>query len=254
VEAQLEEIVRGLRGVLGDNLVGAYLHGSAVLGGLRPRSDIDVIAVVRRRATEGEKRRLAQLALGVSGRGGDAVGRRPLELDVVVQGEIHPWRYPPRFEFHYSELWRERFEHGELEPWSKRTNVDLASAITMALAGDTPLHGPPAADVFERVPRSDYVDAVLRDVDTVDDYIEWDARNVILTLPRIWTAVATEEIHSKDSAAEWALARLPEQHRPVLERARAVYRGEADEPAWDRMRPQVRAYLDHVLGEIALAR
>jgi hypothetical protein len=52
--------------------------------------------------------------------------------------------------------------------------------------------------------------------------LPWNTRNVVLTLPRIWSAVATDNVLSKDSAAAWALPRLPEEHRPVLERARAI--------------------------------
>ena len=58
VMTQLDAIVGLVRGVLGGDLVGAYLHGSAVLGQLRPRSDTDVLVVSRRRLTEGERRTL----------------------------------------------------------------------------------------------------------------------------------------------------------------------------------------------------
>jgi hypothetical protein len=36
---QTEAILRLLVDTIGDDLIGAYVHGSAVLGGLRPRSD-----------------------------------------------------------------------------------------------------------------------------------------------------------------------------------------------------------------------
>ena len=46
LEAYLAALVRVLKARLGDGLVGAYLHGSAVLGGWREdRSDVDVLAV-----------------------------------------------------------------------------------------------------------------------------------------------------------------------------------------------------------------
>jgi streptomycin 3"-adenylyltransferase len=46
VEAYLAALVRVLRAQLGGGLAGAYLHGSAVLGGWHPeRSDVDVLAV-----------------------------------------------------------------------------------------------------------------------------------------------------------------------------------------------------------------
>ena len=249
---QITTIVAGIRDVLGDDLVGAYLHGSAVLGGFRPDSDIDLLVVSKRRTTVEEKRHLVDFLLSVSGAKAAAPGR-PVELDVVVESEIRPWRYPPPFDFHYSELWRERFESGDLEPWTASTNPDLASAITMALLGDEPLAGPPAAQVFDPVPRSDYVEAILRDIETVDEFLPWDTRNVVLTLPRIWSAVATDAVYSKEEAALWALLRLPAEHRLVLDLALAGYRGELDD-SWDELRSQVRAHADHVVSEIERAR
>ena len=76
---------------------------------------------------------------------------------------------------------------------------------------------------------------------------------MVLTLPRTWSAVATEAVYSKESAASWALPRLPEERRAILERARAAYRGEAED-SWDDIRPQVRAYADYVVSEIKRAR
>ena len=49
---QVDEILASLRSVLGEDLVGAYLHGSAALGRLRQQSDIDVLAVAARTMTD----------------------------------------------------------------------------------------------------------------------------------------------------------------------------------------------------------
>ena len=237
--------------MLGEDLVGMYLHGSAVLGGLRPHSDIDLIVVSKRRTSTDEKRRLVVLLLELSGWGG-SIGR-PLELDVVVQSEIRPWRYPPTFDFHFDELLREDFEKGELEPWPTPTNQDLASVITMALVGDAALYGPPPTEVFDPVPREDYIAAILRDTGTVDEYIDRDTRNVVLTLPRIWSAIATDEVHSKDSAATWALEHLPDEHRPVLQRAQAIYRGEAQD-SWNDILPRPSVCRPRRVGDRAVRR
>jgi predicted nucleotidyltransferase len=248
VEAQIEQLGRGIPEVLGKNLIGAYLHGSAVLGGLRPDSDIDVVVVTERRMAPDERQRLVDLLLSVSGK------TRPLEVDVVAQSDIRPWLYPPHVDFHYFEPHRGEFEAGNLEPWSSSAaNHDLASVITMVLAGDRALSGPPAAEVFDPVPRGDYVQAVLHYVDSVEQDVDSDTRNVILTLARIWSAVETDEVHSKDSAAEWALARLPEEHRPVLERARDLYRDGGYGP-WDDIRPQVEAYVAYLVSVLERAR
>ena len=252
-ETQIELLVEGVRDVLGDDLVGAYLHGSAVLGGFRPDSDVDIIIVSERRTTADEKRRLIDLLLSISGARASLLPGRPIELDIVVESEVRPWRYPPTFDLHYDELLRERFESGELEPWTSTTNQDLASVVTMVLLGDKPLAGPQPKQVFDPVPRSDYIDAILRDIETVDEFLPWDTRNVVLTLARIWSAVATEEVYSKEGAARWALSRLPQQHQVVLEHARAAYSGEAKD-SWDDIGPQVRAYANHVVSEIKRGR
>jgi predicted nucleotidyltransferase len=247
-EGQLDQVLTLLRDVLGLDLVGAYLHGSAVLGGIRPRSDIDVLVVSKRGTTREEKRRLVERLLSISG--DESPGQpRPVELTIVVEAEIRPWRYPPSFDFHYGEWLRSEFESGNVEPWPTTTDPDLASLITMVLLGNTPLLGPPPAEVFDPVPRDDYVSAMVGDVQSLLDHLDSDTRNVILTLARIWSTVATDVIRSKDAAAEWVLARLPNEHQAVLACARAIYRGEEEE-RWEDLEARVRPHVDYVVGEI----
>lgn len=66
--AQIGKVLAALDEILGGDLMGAYLHGSAVLGGLRPYSDIDVLAGSGRRLTRREKERLVARLLAISGR------------------------------------------------------------------------------------------------------------------------------------------------------------------------------------------
>ncbi|MGW4235317.1 hypothetical protein ACWEJP_00380 [Streptomyces sp. NPDC004749] len=81
-------------------------------GGLRPHSDIDVLAVVRSRTTAALRRALVDGLLTLSGSGA-AGGARPVELTVVVASDVRPWRYPPLCEFQYGEWLREEYERGE---------------------------------------------------------------------------------------------------------------------------------------------
>jgi predicted nucleotidyltransferase len=129
-----------VREVLGADCVGAYLHGSAVLGGLRPDSDIDVLAVSKRATTAAQKRVLIDRLLAMSGRGDPSGTARSIELTIVVESEIRPWRYPPRFDFQYGDWLRSQFQQGELTPWIS-PNPDLAPLITMVLLGNRALLG-----------------------------------------------------------------------------------------------------------------
>jgi streptomycin 3"-adenylyltransferase len=82
------------------------------------------------------------------------------------------------------------------------------------------------------------------------DELDRDTRNVLLTLARIWTTLATGTIRSKDAAADWALPRLPAEHRPVLTHARAVYLGDREERWDDDLRPGVRPCADFLVDAI----
>jgi predicted nucleotidyltransferase len=244
VNEQLDELLSLVREVLGADVVGAYLFGSATHGGLRPHSDVDVLAVSKRSTTPEEKRRLADGFLAISGG-----GRRPVELTAVVESEVRPWRYPPRFDLQYGEWDRAALEAGNVEPWPTATNPDLASLITMVMEADQPLFGPPPAEVFDPVPREDYLRAMESAIQDVLRDLHGDTRNMLLTLTRIWSSVATGLIRSKDEAADWALERLPEQHRPVLARARAIYLGEEEE-RWDDLDAHLEPHADYVVAEI----
>ncbi|GGV75949.1 aminoglycoside adenylyltransferase family protein [Streptomyces massasporeus] len=235
-------LVRLLRAALGDSLLGVCLHGSATLGGLRPHSDVDVLAVVREPTSPEQRRFLVDELLKASGVG---EGLRPVELTVVVQGDVRPWRYPPACEFLYGEWLREDFERGATP--APGPNPDLAPVLTMALLADAPLLGPRPAELLDPVPAADLRRAIVAGVPELMGELATDTRNVLLTLARVWSTLVTGGIRSKDAAAEWAADRLPAAHRPVLARARAVYLGDEDE-RWDDL--DVRPCAEHLVRGI----
>ncbi|MEU2268745.1 aminoglycoside adenylyltransferase family protein [Streptomyces olindensis] len=237
-------LVELLHGVLGDSVLGVYAHGSATLGGLRPHSDVDVLAVVREPTTHGQRRALVEELLKVSGR-----GRRPVEMTVVVQDRVRPWRYPPTCDFLYGEWLREDFERGAVP--APGPNPDLAPVLTMVLLADAPLHGPRPAELLDPVPAADLRRAIAEGVPELMAELETDTRNVLLTLARVWSTLETGGIRSKDAAAAWAIERLPAAHRPVLVRARAVYLGDEDE-RWDDL--DVRPCAQHLARVIEESR
>jgi Nucleotidyltransferase domain. len=240
---QIKPLLGIVNDVLGDDVIGVYLFGSAVLGGLRPHSDIDVMVVSERPTTRPEKQRLITRLMDLSGK------PRHLELTIVLQSEIRPWRYPPRMDLQYGDRWRKEFESSDLEPWGSSTNPDLASLVTMVLLADTPLEGPPPAEVLDPVPRRDFVAAQTHGLDGLLQDLESDTRNVVLTLARIWSSIVTDEVRSKDAAADWALPLLPAKYQPVLTEARAIYLGEQEEES-ETFQVEARSFAELVVAEI----
>lgn len=246
-ERQLDAIVALLREVLDSAALGAYLHGSTALGRLQPHSDLDVLVVTERPTTRPERQRLIKRLLRMSGRGDPSGRARSIELTIVVDGEIRPWRHPAAMDFQYGDWWRAELEAGD-EPWTS-PNPDLAIVLAMARAADTPLFGPPARSVFEPVPARDLVLAMTAGIPGLLEDLVGDETNVVLTFARIWTTLETGAIEPKDVAAEWALARVPAEHRAVLERARAAYLGRADD-AWADLDDRVSAAVEHLVAQI----
>ena len=245
---QIQEVVGLVRGILGDDAIGGYLYGSAVHGGLKPSSDLDIFVVIRRPTTRVEQRALIDGLLPISGSHASAGPARSIELTMAVESEVRPWRYPAQLDLQYGDWLRREFERGDLPPWPT-PSPDLAVLITIVRLGARTLFGPPPADVLDPVPRADLDRAMLDGIPDLLADLEPDTRNVILTLARIWMTVATGEIRSKDAAADWSLERLPAGHRAVLVRARAMYLG-AEPEVWDGLMRSVRPHADYVVQQI----
>ncbi|WP_225800856.1 aminoglycoside adenylyltransferase family protein [Streptomyces sp. NK15101] len=247
---QARQVVHLVREVFGADVLAACLHGSAVLGGLRPGSDTDVLVTLRRRTTGAERRALVDALLAVSGERAYEGPARPVELSLVVHADIRPWRYPPVCEFLYGEWLRDAFEAGTTP--APAPCPDLAPLITMALAGNAPLFGPPPAEVFDPVPERDLRAAIVAGVPELLADLDGDTRNVLLTLARILTTLRTGRIRSKDGAAAWVLGELPEEHRPVLAVAREQYlAGEYGD--WAELLPEARSHAAYIAEEIKRA-
>jgi streptomycin 3"-adenylyltransferase len=219
--------------------VGAYVHGSLVLGCFNEaRSDVDVVFVTGRPLTDDERLAFADLFLRTSAR------PYGIEAHVVTTDQLRPWRYPPTYDFHYGESHRERLALEPAAALERPTDgdPDLAAHIDVVRARGVALLGPPPLEVFPEVPRADLEDALRGD-------LRW-CRSVrsalygVLSPCRVWAALETGELHSKASGAEWALPRLPAVLRPPVERALASYRGSGEPIELDEEERQ--RLLDHI--------
>lgn len=255
VRDQIGRLARALQDALGEMLIGVYLHGSLVLGCFNPaRSDVDVLVVTERPMSRDEKNIVASILLGASGDWTPG-SPRPLEISFLSRHDLDPWRHPTPYDLHFGERWRPAFEEGldEVLPGQTTPDADLAAHITVVRERGIVLHGLPIDEVFPRVPRADYVDSLLRDFRWCRDHAAEAPRYAILSMAREWATLATGELHSKDSGASWAAARLPSDLRPLVEAALASYRGDGrglePDPHPDRLR-RFTAFVDERVREI----
>ena len=248
IVAQSDAAIGALRrGLAETKIVGFYLYGSAVAGGLRPDSDLDLFVVTDRRLLAAEKARIIEGLLPISGRETRPSRWRPIEMTIVAQPEVRPWRYPPRTELQYGEWLRDAFLSGVIEP-EPAESPDLGVLITMVRQSSRSFIGPAPVEVLDEVPRTDLVRAMIDGVPSLMADLADDTRNVLLTLARIWTTVATGEIRSKDEAADWTLSRLPDASRPMLARARDLYIEGGYGDSWDERvsRPLAERLVDEI--------
>jgi streptomycin 3"-adenylyltransferase len=215
---------------------------------LRPHSDTDVLVVTRRRLTDPERAALTRSMMNLSGRRALGGPARPIELVVVVQGEVRPWRYPARCDLLYGEWLRDTYDRGEpatAEPHAP----DLAPLLTMVLQGNRPLFGPPPSALLDPVPPEDLRRAIVAGIPGLLADLETDTANVLLTFARIWTTLATGAVRAKDQAADWALDRLSPAAQPALRHARSIYVDGLPD-AWPGEAEAVRATASAMLSAI----
>ena len=248
IKQQLSECLDLLTKVLGTDLLGAYIYGSFLVGGLQKYSDIDLLIVTNRATTLDEKRELVTHLLQISGVYMN--GRKPPIEMTIVEGEaINPWHYPPHFDFQYGEWLRQSFEMRNFEPWPNREMPDLALIVTQVLLKSHTLLGLNPEQLLAPVPYSDFIKAMLYDLERLLSDLEHDTRNVLLTLARIWNTLETSEIRSKPDAADWVTNRLPEVYQPVMKRAKSIAIGLEDEN-WDDIKVLVKPCADFMLSSI----
>gem|GEM_PF-177938 len=247
-QKQINQCLNLVKEIFGKDLLGVYLYGSALLGGLQKYSDIDLFVVSDRSTTDKEKISLVTQLLKISGVYMKST-KRPIEITIVNKAEINPWYYPPNFDFQYGEWLRSHFERGVIEPWSTKEMPDLALLITHVLLASKTLFGANPDELFCTVPYNDFVSASVDALQNLMSELDSDTRNVLLTLVRTWSTVETDAIRTKTAAADWAIDRLPKQYRPVMKRAKLICKGEEQEH-WDDIQELIKPCADFIKDKI----
>ncbi len=248
VRLQINQCLDLLHEIFKNDLLGVYLYGSSIVGGLQKYSDLDLFVVTNRATTDKEKAKLVMELLKISGVYMKSK-KLPIEMTIVEKSEINPWHYPPKFDFQYGDWLRNEFEAGNLEPWPSKEMPDLALLITQVLLASKTLMGAKSNQLLSKIPYKDFISATTDALPKLLSDIDSDTRNVLLTFARIWSTVKTDNIRSKPAAADWAIDYLPEKFHPVMKRAMAICKGDAEE-YWDDIGKLIKPCADFILDQI----
>ena len=220
-----------LRGTIPEpDLLGIWLYGSAVSDRLRPDSDIDLLAITRRRLSRDEKHAIVDGLMPISGRITRPAGWRPLDISVVALDDVQPWRYPPRIDLQYGEWRRAEFESGSA--FDPADSSDLVIALSSARESSRTIHGSHLHELVDPIPANDLRRAMLDELAGLLDDLADDTRNVILTLARIWVTLETGRVVSKADAATYVIDRVGPHARLPIAKARDLYLAGGD-GVWD---------------------
>jgi aminoglycoside 9-adenylyltransferase len=247
IPSEATEALKVITELFGGMLAAVYLYGSAAAGGLQRDSDVDILAVTTQSLSDATRRELTARLMQISGRVGNSGGVRPLEVTVINQSDVVPWRYPPKQEYMYGEWLRAEIEQGKFP--APGYNPDLAILLAQVRQNSVSLFGPAAAEVLAPVPTEDIRKAMRESLPGLLDWLTGDERNVILTLARMLLTAATGEISSKDRAADWAISRLPADIAGVMELARDAYLGRRAD-SWKGREAETAALAAYMKKEI----
>jgi len=93
MQYHLKDSLELVKRVLGSDLLGVYLYGSALVGGLQKYSDLDLLVATNRTTTLKEKSRLVAKLLQISGIYMKS-SKFPLEMTLVEKTAVNTWSIP----------------------------------------------------------------------------------------------------------------------------------------------------------------
>lgn len=218
----VSELTEKIRAITGDNLAGVYLHGSMAMGCFNPdKSDIDLIVVVNGDISRRQKLELMDEIVKFNG----YAPPKGLEISFVRAEYCKPFVYPTPYELHFSPSHLERYKRSP-EAYvreMKGTDKDLAAHFTVINNYGRTLYGADIREVFGEVPKADYIDSILLDVQSAVSDIARDPIYVTLNLCRVLAFLRSGRYLSKLNGGRWGIENL-EFGTDVVFKATECYR------------------------------
>ncbi len=215
IQGLLDYFVAESLHILGPNLNGIYLHGSAVMGCFNPeKSDIDLILVVKDEVNDTAKRQFMDMVVELN----KQASEKGLELSIVREAVCRPFVYPTPFELHFSVAHLNWYQTDPEDYVAKMkgTDKDLAAHFTILYHRGQALYGKAIREVFAEVSRDAYMDSIWCDIEGAAEDILDSPMYIILNLCRVLGYKEEGLILSKKEGGEWMRRQLPEKDHETL--------------------------------------
>lgn len=208
--------------ILGENLVGVYLHGSAVMDCFNPeKSDLDLIIVVKDDPSTAVKRQYMDMVVALNSQ----APAKGIELSIVREAVCRPFVYPTPFVLHFSAAHMDWYQSNPAEYAEKMngTDKDLAAHFTILYHRGKMLCGKEICEVFSEVDPADYFDSICGDIENAVVEITENPMYITLNLCRVLAFRKERLILSKLEGGKWGLANLPPKYADLLSEALTDY-------------------------------
>ena len=238
----INEFVRLNQNILGENLVGIYLHGSAVMGCFNSqKSDLDFIIVVKEDLSNAAKRAYMDMVIELN----KQAPKKGIELSIVRENVCRPFVYPTPFELHFSIThlnWYQTDSEDYVEKM-KGTDKDLAAHFTIIYHRGKALYGKAIHDVFSEVSSADYFDSIWGDIENAQEEITENPDYIILNLCRVLAYSKEGLILSKSEGGRWGLENVSEKYADLISDALAEYETNYSMPLDETLAKEYAGYM-----------
>lgn len=234
------------REILGENLVGVYLHGSAVMGCFNPqKSDIDLLVVVDDAPCAEDKRRYMDMVVELNA----LAPAKGIEFSMVRRAVCSPLLYPTPFELHFSIAHLAWYNASPQDYVLKMngTDRDLAAHATVLYHRGRCLWGEEIRSVFAPVDEKAYWDSIVSDVERAEEDILDAPVYTTLNLCRVLAYKKEKLILSKREGGEWGLFNVPERYGALIQSALDDYASGAQSKPNETL---ARDYAGYILRSI----
>ena len=227
-EMIIQSFVENTKNILQDNIVGIYLHGSAVMDCYNfEKSDLDFLVVVKENVKDETKKAFMDMVMALNAQ----TPGKGIEMSIVKREVCDTFIYPTPFELHFSQMHIKWYSENPDDYIRKMngTDKDLAAHFTVIKARGKCLFGLPIDEVFGEVPEQYYMDSLWNDIEEAAEEITDNTMYLTLNLARVYAWIKEKKVLSKKEGGEWGLKNLPDKYHLLLLESLKEYQGKQPE-------------------------